>query len=138
MGSTRILIADDHSSVRVLLRNILETVPHWNICGEAENGRLAVSLAQELGPDIMIMDLVMPGMSGLEATRRVLQFNGEARIILTTLHDFPSFVDEARKVGARGCFFKTESGRHAIPAVRAAMKYKKFFTPEDLEGADPQ
>ncbi|HEY6128461.1 MAG TPA: response regulator transcription factor [Candidatus Acidoferrum sp.] len=138
MGSVKILIADDHSSVRALLRNILETVPHWSVCGEAENGRSAVSLAQELGPDIMIMDLVMPGMSGLEATRRVLQFNTKTRIILTTLHDFPSFVEEARKAGACGCFFKSESGRHAIPAVQAAMKRKEFFTSEDLEGTDPQ
>jgi DNA-binding NarL/FixJ family response regulator len=94
-----------------------------------------VTLAGRLNPDIIVMDLVMPEVNGLEATRLVLKSNQQARVILTTLHEFPSFVDEARRAGACGCFFKTESGRHLIPAVRVAIKCKQFFTPEDLESA---
>jgi len=133
MGSLKILIADDHPAVRILLRNILESVPDWNVCGEAEDGRSAVALALRLRPDVIVMDLVMPEANGLEATREVLRSNRQARVILTTLHEIPTFVDEARRVGACGCFFKTESGRHLIPAVRVATERKPFFTPDDLE-----
>ncbi len=133
MGNLRILIADDHSAVRILLRNILESVPDWRVCGEAENGKSAVALAGRLHPDVIVMDLVMPEGNGLEATREVLRSDRQARVILTTLHEIPSFVDEARRVGACGCFFKTESGRHLIPAVRVASQRKPFFTPDDLE-----
>ena len=133
MGNLRILIADDHPAVRILLRNILESVPDWRVCGEAENGRSAVALAGRLHPDVIVMDLVMPEGNGLEATREVLRSDRQARVILTTLHEIPSFVDEARRVGACGCFFKTESGRHLIPAVRVASQRKPFFTPDDLE-----
>jgi DNA-binding NarL/FixJ family response regulator len=133
MGTLRILIADDHPAVRILLRNILESVPDWRVCGEAENGKSAVALAGRLHPDVIVMDLVMPESNGLEATREVLRSDRQARVILTTLHEIPSFVDEARRVGACGCFFKTESGRHLIPAVRVASQRKPFFTPDDLE-----
>ena len=133
MGNLRILIADDHPAVRILLRNILESVPDWRVCGEAENGKSAVALAGRLHPDVIVMDLVMPESNGLEATREMLRSDRQARVILTTLHEIPSFVDEARRVGACGCFFKTESGRHLIPAVRVASQRKPFFTPDDLE-----
>jgi two-component system, NarL family, response regulator LiaR len=83
MEALRILIADDHPAVRILLRNILETVPRWKVCGEAENGNSAVALATSLRPDIIVMDLVMPEINGLEATRQVLKFNQKARVILT-------------------------------------------------------
>lgn len=133
MGSLRILIADDHTAVRILLRTILESVPDWKVCGEAENGMSAVTLAVSLHPDVIVMDLVMPEVNGLEATRRVLRSNREARVVLTTLHEIPTFIDEARRAGACGCFFKAESGRHLIPAVRVASERKEFFTPADLE-----
>jgi DNA-binding NarL/FixJ family response regulator len=134
MGALRILIADDHHSVRVLLRNILESVPEWEVCGEASNGWAAVLSAEEL-PDIIVMDVVMPECNGFEATRRVLQFDPQTRIILTTLHEFPSFADESRRVGACGCFFKAESGRHLIPAIRGASERRPFFTSHELESS---
>jgi DNA-binding NarL/FixJ family response regulator len=135
MGPLRVLIADDHPAVRILLRTILESVSDWTVCGEAENGESAVKLAVALHPDVIVMDLVMPELNGLEATRRVLRSNHEARIILTTLHEIPSFIDEARRAGARGCFFKSESGRHLIPAVRVACERREFFTPADLDAS---
>jgi two-component system nitrate/nitrite response regulator NarL len=133
MGPLRILIADDHQSVRVLLRNILESVPEWVVCGEASNGAAVVVSAQRLHPDVIVMDLVMPECNGLEATRQVLRTEPQARVVLTTLHEFPSFAEEARRVGACGCFFKAESGRQLIPAVRAAAERRPFFTSHDLE-----
>ena len=133
MDPLRILIVDDHQSVRLLLRTILESVPEWQVCGEATNGSAAVQSAHSLHPNIIVMDLMMPECNGLEATRRVLQVDPEIRVILTTLHEFPSFPDEARRVGACGCFFKSECGRHLIPAVREAAGKKPFFTSHDLE-----
>jgi len=133
MGPLRILIVDDHPSVRILLRSILESVPEWEVCGEAANGSLAIAQAARLQPDVIVMDLIMPECNGLEATRRVLSTGNQTRIILTSLHEDPSFVSAARRAGACGCFFKTESGRHLIPAVRIAVEHKPFFTPGDLE-----
>lgn len=135
MGPLRILIVDDHPSVRILLRNILESVPEWEVCGEAANGSLAIVQAVMLHPDVIVMDLMMPECDGLEATRQVLLSDHQARIILTTLHEDPSFVSAARRAGACGCFFKTESGRHLIPAIRVAVEHRPFFTPDDLESA---
>ncbi len=133
MGPLRILIVDDHPSVRILLRSILESVPEWEVCGEAANGSLAILQADRLHPDVIVMDLMMPECDGLEATRRVLSAGNQTQIILTTLHEDPAFVSAARRAGACGCFFKTESGRHLIPAVRIAAEHKPFFTPGDLE-----
>ena len=135
MGPLKILIADDHPSVRNLLRHILESMPEWEVCGEAPNGSVAMEMANRLHPDVIVMDLMMPECNGLEATRRVLQANNDVRIILTTLHEFPTFVEAARRVGACGCFFKTESAKQLIPAVREALKRTEFFTPSDLEAA---
>ena len=132
----RILIVDDHQSVRVLLRTILESIPGWEVCGEANNGVAAIKYAQRLRPHIIVMDLMMPECNGLEATKQVLKSDPEIRVILTTLHEFPSFSEEARRVGACGCFLKEESGRHLVPAVRVASKNEKFFTSHDLEGHD--
>jgi DNA-binding NarL/FixJ family response regulator len=137
MGPLRILIVDDHQPVRLLLRTILESVPEWEVCGEAPDGAAAVKDAQRLHPNVIVMDLMMPECNGLEATRRVLQTDPEVRVILTTLHEFPSFSDEAKRVGACGCFFKAESGRHLIPAVREASQRKPFFTSHDLERVLP-
>ena len=135
METLRILIVDDHQSVRVLLRTILESIPGWEVCGEANNGAAAVTYARRLRPHIIVMDLMMPECNGLEATKQVLKSDPEIRIILTTLHEFPSFPEEARRVGACGCFSKAESGRHLIPAVRVAREKKEFFTSHDLEAA---
>jgi DNA-binding NarL/FixJ family response regulator len=137
MGTLRILIADDHQSVRVLLRNILESVPDWKVCGEESNGAAVVASAQSLRPDVIVMDLVMPECNGLEATRQLLRAEPESRVVLTTLHEFPFFAEEARRVGACGCFFKAESGRQLIPAVRAAAEKRPFFTSYDLEASPP-
>jgi DNA-binding NarL/FixJ family response regulator len=138
MAALRILIADDHAAVRVLLKNILESVPEWRVCGEAEDGSSAIRLATQLQPDVVVMDLGMPDVNGLEAARQMLMFDNRVRIVLTTLHEFPAFVDAARRVGASGCFLKIESGRHLIPAVRVASQGREFFTPEDLESGGLQ
>jgi DNA-binding NarL/FixJ family response regulator len=137
MGPLRILIVDDHQPVRLLLRTILESIPDWEVCGEATNGAIAITVAKRLHPNVIVMDLMMPECNGLEATRKVLEADPEVRVILTTLHEFPSFPDEARRVGACGCFFKAESGRHLIPAVKVASERKPFFTSHDLERVIP-
>lgn len=136
MEQLRILIADDHPTVRLLMRTIVESVPDWRVCGEASNGLAAVQMSGRLRPDVVVMDMMMPDVSGLEATRRILYKNAEDRVVLTTLHDDPFFVNEARRAGACGCFLKLESGRHLIPAVRVAARHSAFFTSDDLELAE--
>lgn len=138
MAALRILIADDHAPVRMLLKNILESVPGWRVCGEAGDGLSAIRMVTQLRPDVVVMDLGMPDVNGLEASRQMLRLNKRVRIVLTTLHEYPAFVDAARRAGACGCFLKIESGRHLIPAVRVASQSKKFFTPEDLESIEVQ
>src|SRR5262250_2255814 len=98
MGPLRILIVDDHQPVRLLLRTILESVPEWEVCGEAPDGAAAVTVAQCLHPNVIVMDLMMPECNGLEATRELLKKGEKARVILTTLHEFPAFIDQARRV----------------------------------------
>lgn len=137
MGTVQILVADDHPAVRTMLRSILELIPEWQICGEAANGDAAVFCATALLPDVVVMDLVMPRCNGLQATRRLRIVAPEIRVILVTLHDFPSFAAEARKVGACGCLFKSHSGKYLIPAVRAAIRGSPFFTSVDLEASPP-
>lgn len=137
MKSLRILIADDHQPVRVLLRTILESIPEFEVCGEAATGLAVVASAKSLSPQVVVMDIVMPDCNGLDATQQILRVRPETRIILTTLHEFPAFADEAKRVGACGCFSKVESGRHLIPAVRKAAQRRPFFTSHDLEQAIP-
>jgi DNA-binding NarL/FixJ family response regulator len=85
--SARIVIADDHEVVRQGVRRLLQSRPEWEICGEAENGRQAVSLAQELNPDAIIMDISMPLMNGLEATSEISTLNANIRVLILTMHE---------------------------------------------------
>lgn len=118
MGPVRILIADDHDAIRLLIRNMLGSVEGWEVCGEAADGKQAVDQARLLQPDIVVMDLMMPGQNGFQATREILSFAPDTRILIATLYDFPALDFEAQAAGARGCFLKSEPGARLISAVR--------------------
>jgi DNA-binding NarL/FixJ family response regulator len=96
-------------------------------CGEAENGGSAVAPATSLHPDLIVMDLVMPEINGLEATRQVLKFNQKARVILTTLHEFPSSVDEVRRAGACVLFFQDRVRKASHPGGASGDKVQEIF-----------
>src|SRR5580765_2724719 len=98
----RILVADDHEIVRRGLCSLLQARPDWQICGEAADGRMAVELAAQLKPDVVVLDVGMPGLNGLEATRQILKGNPRIKVLILTLYDADQVVREVLNAGARG------------------------------------
>jgi DNA-binding NarL/FixJ family response regulator len=129
--SARIVIADDHEIVRQGVRRLLQSRPDWEICGEAENGRRAVSLAQELNPDAIIMDISMPLMNGLEATSEISTLNANIRVLILTMHEPSELAEPARKMGARGLVMKSDAGRDLISALERVLSGGTFFPPSE-------
>ena len=129
--SVRIVIADDHEIVRQGVRRLLQSRPEWEICGEAENGRQAVSLAQALNPDAIIMDISMPLMNGLEATSEISTLNANIRVLILTMHEPADVAEPARKMGARGLVMKSDAGRHLISALECVLSGGTFFPPSE-------
>ncbi len=124
-----ILLADDHEVVRQGLRSILRSRSDWEICGEAENGKQAVLCAAELKPDIIILDITMPVMSGLEATQEIAKLGLSSRILIFTMHDSKSLVTAVRKAGAKGCVLKSRAARDLIRAIEALLQGGTFWSP---------
>ena len=124
---TRILLADDHEIVRRGLRTLLEMRADWEICAEVADGRAAVQLAEELAPDIVILDLSMPELNGLEAARQIVQSTG-SQVLMLTMHETEQFMREALAAGVRGYILKTDAGRDLIAGVEALLRGEFFFT----------
>jgi len=133
MGALRILVADDHDVVRHGLRSLLESHQDWEVCGEASNGREAVALTAELNPEIVIADIAMPEMTGLEATRHILKSNPKTQVIILTMHESEELLREVLDAGARGYVLKTDKGRELISAVDAVRNHNTFFTSKVAE-----
>jgi len=128
MAVFRILVADDHEVVRKGLVALLQAQPDWQVVGEASEGREAVEKAQQLKPDVVILDIGMPNLNGLEATRQILKFNPQARILILTLHDSDQVVREVLNAGARGFLLKSDAARDLVAAVEALRRDKTYFT----------
>lgn len=126
----RILVADDHEIVRRGLCSLLQAQPDWEVCAEAADGREAVDLAVKLEPDVVVLDVGMPNLNGLEATRQMLKVNPEIKILVLTLHDSEQLVREILNAGARGFLLKTDAARDLIVAVEALRRGKIYFTPK--------
>lgn len=124
-----ILIADDHEVVRQGLRTILKARPDWKICGEAENGRQAVEGVAALKPDIVILDVTMPTMSGLEAAEEIAKLGLNTRVLIFTMHDSGSLAKAVRKAGAKGCVLKSRAARDLIRAIEAVLAGGTFWGP---------
>jgi DNA-binding NarL/FixJ family response regulator len=124
-----ILLADDHEVVRQGLRSILKVRPGWEICGEAENGRQAVDLTTQLNPDIVILDITMPVMSGLEAVQKLNALHPTTRVLIFTMHESKSLVNAVRKAGARGCVLKSRAARDLIRAIETILEGGTFWGP---------
>ena len=127
MTPVRILIADDHDVVRQGVRAVLDAEPEWIVCGEAGSGREAVTKAGELRPDVVVLDVSMPELNGLEATR---QIRGAlpAKILILTVHDSEQVVTEVLDAGADGYLLKTDAGRKLVEAIRALLEGRAFFS----------
>jgi DNA-binding NarL/FixJ family response regulator len=125
----RILLADDHEIVRRGLSTLLQKHEGWEICGEATNGREAVEKAKELKPDVVIIDIGMPNLNGLDATRRLLQHDPNFKVIVLTVTDADQVIREALDAGARGFVLKSDAARDLVSAVEAIQSKRMFFTP---------
>jgi DNA-binding NarL/FixJ family response regulator len=124
-----ILLADDHSIVRAGLREALESQPGWTICGEASNGRDALRLAKELVPDVMILDISMPDLSGVIVARDVRKLKTHTELLIFTMHDSEQLVREVLSAGARGFVLKSASTENIIAAVASLLSHKPYFCP---------
>jgi len=124
-----ILIADDHEVVRQGLRTILKVRPDWHICGEAEDGREAVQFVSELKPDIVILDVTMPTMSGLEAAEEIAKLRLNSRVLIFTMHDSGSLAKAVRRAGARGIVLKSRAARDLIRAIETLLDGGTFWGP---------
>lgn len=125
----RVLIADDHAIVRDGLRAILEAQPDIEVAGEAADGQEAVEKTNHLKPDIVIMDLTMPGMNGLEATRQIKQQSPEVKIIALTMHESDEYFFQILHAGASGYFVKGGSSTELVSALRTVWQGDVFLYP---------
>jgi DNA-binding NarL/FixJ family response regulator len=123
-----ILLVDDHDLVRQGLRSMLEGQPGWTICAEAATGREAINLAEQFQPDIVVIDIHMPGMDGLEATREILAANPQTEIVVLTIDETKEVVQAAKEVGARGIVMKSDAVRDLVAAVAALAGHEPFYT----------
>ena len=114
----RVLIVDDHAVVRAGYRALLQSAPEIEVAAEADSGELACRRFAELTPDVVIMDLSLPGIGGLEATRRIVQRDAAAKVLVFSMHEEPMFVERALAAGARGYVTKTSAPRVLVAAVK--------------------
>ena len=125
--TTRILVADDHEVVRRGIRALLESRPGWNVCGEAASGHEAVEQARRLGPDLLVVDISMPGMNGLETIRKIHKTMPQIEILVLTMHESEQMMREALAAGAHGYLSKAEAARDLLAAVESLRVHKPFF-----------
>jgi len=125
----RVLIADDHGIVRTGLKLLLDRAPDMEVVGEAADGRQTVRLAKELKPDVIIMDVGMPLLNGLEAAAQIVRENERAGIIMLSMHTHESYVLRALDTGARGYLLKDHADEDLEVAVRSIAAGKRYFSP---------
>lgn len=128
MSGLQILIVDDHEVVRQGLRVLIEPHPGWELCGEAANGREAVEKVKKLKPDVVVMDIAMPELNGLDATRQILKAAPRTGVLILTAHESEQLVREVLEAGAQGYVLKSAAGRDLVNAIQALSKHEAFFT----------
>jgi DNA-binding NarL/FixJ family response regulator len=128
MRPLRILIADDHSVVRAGLRALLESHEGWEVCGEASDGREAVEKASKLKPDVAVLDIGMPLLNGVGATRRVRAVSPNTEILILTMHESDDLVQQVVQAGAHSYILKDEADQVLLAAVEALAQHKPYFS----------
>jgi DNA-binding NarL/FixJ family response regulator len=127
-GPLRLVVVDDHGVVRRGVRALLESHPGWKVVAEGGNGREAVELVRELRPDVIILDLSMPDMNGLEATRRIVEESPQTEVLVLTMHHSEQLAREVLQAGARGYLLKSDADQNLIAAVDSLSQHKPFLT----------
>ena len=131
----RILIADDHQVVRTGLRALLESKSGWQVCAEAANGREAVEKAGQLKPDVAVLDIGMPLLNGVEATRQIRKLSPQTEVLILTMHDSEVLVQEVLEAGAHGYILKDDADRNLVAAVDALRRHKPYLSSRVSEAA---
>ncbi len=126
----RVLIADDHTIVREGLRSLLEQSEAIEVVGEAEDGRDAIAKTEELQPDVVVMDIAMPGLNGLEATREIRKRFPQTRVLTLTMHRDPQYVFRLLQAGASGYLLKDSAKEALLAAIEAVQRGETFLSPE--------
>ena len=126
--SLRILVVDDHAVVRRGVRSLLESCEGWQVCGEATTGRDAVEQSRRLRPDVVIMDLSLPELNGLDATRQILKERPEVEVLVLTMHHSEELAHDVLQAGARGYVLKSDADESLISAVESLRQHKPFLT----------
>jgi DNA-binding NarL/FixJ family response regulator len=133
MTAARILVVDDHDIVRQGVCALITSQPGWEICGEARSGREALRLAEELKPDVIIMDLLMPDLNGLDAARQIKKHLPSAETLILSGHEDSELIQSVFDAGIRAYIFKSEARTHLVPAVAALLNRKPYLTPRVSE-----
>jgi DNA-binding NarL/FixJ family response regulator len=132
-GKLRILVADDHDIIRRGLRQLLLAKPNWEVCGEAKTGREALAAVEELHPDVVVMDISMPELNGLEAARHIQKKFPNIGILILTMHFTDQLVRDVIESGARGYILKSDADKDLVSAVEALGNRRAYFTREASE-----
>jgi DNA-binding NarL/FixJ family response regulator len=135
MAPFRILIADDHEWVRRSVRTLLASCPGWEICGEAVDGRDTLKKARRLNPDLVLLDIGMPYLSGLEVARELLAHGCQPKILMITVNPNRHVAQESRDLGAHGFLSKTDAVRDLVPAIESLQRGETFFPELELTPA---
>jgi len=128
-AAIRVLVADDHAIVRTGIRHVLETEPGFTVVAEASNGTEALALALELHPDVVVLDISMPGVSGLQAAAELRRRLPETRVLILSMHDNTEYVLECLRAGVHGYLLKDSAAAELGTAVRAVVRGESFFSP---------
>lgn len=126
----RVLIVDDHAFIRRGVQTILQSFPEWVLCGEASNGTDAVQLVNQLEPEVVLMDITMPGMNGLEATRIIHNAHPDVKIILLTLHESTEVLRSGFRAGASGYLLKADAEEELMRALQVVIGHGSYISPK--------
>jgi DNA-binding NarL/FixJ family response regulator len=129
MPGLRVMVADDHEVVRQGIRSVVQSQPGWEVCAEVSNGQQAVDTAADLKPDLVILDIAMPELNGLQAAKQILGSRPETKILVLTMHDSENVIREVVEAGALGYVLKSDAGRDLVTAIGALQRNKTFFSP---------
>jgi two-component system, NarL family, response regulator NreC len=135
MLRTKILLADDHQVVRLGLRTLLEAEPDFEVIGEAEDGTSTLELVDQLLPDVLVLDLMMPRLNGIEVSRQVHQYHPDVKIVMLSMFDSEAYVAEALKSGAQAYVLKSSTTTDLVEAVRCARADVRYLSPKLSERA---
>ena len=133
MAKVRILIADDHAIVRHGLRSLVESQPDWEVCAEAANGREAVEQVKRLRPDVVVLDITMPELNGLEATRQIVKEVPRTEVLILTMDRSEEVAQQVLRAGARGYVLKSDANSKLVDAVATLSEHKPYLTPAVAE-----